>query len=192
MHHIQNGEMKMTFRNRLNDYILQAKCSSKELATASGLSEGTISRYRKGYRVPGIDSEQVRALAEGLHQLLPDPPSVEEIRESICDSIGNVLSISFDTYIRNLKQLLRSFEISNNELGRKLNYDPSYISRILSGQRRPGDIHKFTHDVAVYVAHQKVEEVKPPSLADFLGCDEQTISTADGLQDQIEKWLCSD
>ncbi|MEE0843363.1 MAG: hypothetical protein U0L75_03435, partial [Ruminococcus sp.] len=73
-----------------------------------------------------------------------------------------------------------------------LNYDPSYISRILSGQRRPGDIHKFTHDVAVYVAHQKAEEVKPPSLADFLGCDEQTISTADGLQDQIEKWLCSD
>lgn len=184
--------MKMTFRNRLNDYILQAKCSSKELATASGLSEGTISRYRKGYRVPGIDSEQVRALAEGLHQLLPDPPSVEEIRDSICDSIGNVLSISFDTYIRNLKQLLRSFEISNNELGRKLNYDPSYISRILSGQRRPGDIHKFTHDVAVYVAHQKAEEVKPPFLADFLGCDEQTISTADGLQEQIEKWLCSD
>ena len=99
----------MTFQNRLNDYILQAKCSSKELATASGLSEGTISRYRKGYRVPGIDSEQVRSLAEGLHQLLPDPPSVEEIRESICDSIGNGLSISFEKDMRNIKHLLRGF-----------------------------------------------------------------------------------
>ena len=90
MHHIQNGEMKMTFRNRLNDYILQAKCSSKELATASGLSEGTISRYRKGYRVPGIDSEQVRALAEALHQLRADPLSVEAIRAGISDTIGNI------------------------------------------------------------------------------------------------------
>ena len=110
----------MTFRDRLNDYILQAKCSSKELATASGLSEGTISRYRKGYRVPGIDSEQVYSLARGLHELLPDPPSVEEIRTEIRNSIGNGVSISFDIYIRKLKQLLRQFEISNNALVRNL------------------------------------------------------------------------
>ena len=60
----------MTFQNQLNDYILQARCSSKELATASGLSEGTISRYRKGYRVPGVASEQVTALAAGLYTIL--------------------------------------------------------------------------------------------------------------------------
>ncbi|MBR1482851.1 MAG: hypothetical protein IJ598_07805, partial [Ruminococcus sp.] len=76
----------MTFQNLLNDYILQAQCSSKELAIASGLSEGTISRYRKGYRVPGRDSEQVVALAQGLHQLLGDPPSVEELRDSLRNS----------------------------------------------------------------------------------------------------------
>ena len=185
----------MTFQNQLNDYILQARCSSKELATASGLSEGTISRYRKGYRVPGIASEQVAALASGLYSLMRDKDeqiTEEHILATLRDSIGNGLNISYEVYIQNLKQLLRSFEISNNELGRKLNYDPSYISRILSGQRRPGDIRKFTEDVAVYIAHQKADEVRPPSLADFLGCDEQTISTADGLQGQIEKWLCSD
>lgn len=185
----------MTFQNQLNDYILQARCSSKELATASGLSEGTISRYRKGYRVPGIASEQVSALASGLFSLLKDKDSQiteEHILTTLRDSIGNGLVVSYDVYIKNLKQLLRSFEISNNELGRKLNYDPSYISRILSGQRRPGDIRKFTEDVAAYIAHQKADEVRPPSLAEFLGCDEQTISTPDGLQAQIEAWLCAD
>ena len=185
----------MTFQNQLNDYILKAKCSSKELAEASGLSEGTISRYRKGYRVPGIDSEQLKSLATGLHSLLSDKDvklSEEEILETLIDSIGNGLSISFDAYIQNLKLLLKSFEISNNELGRKLNYDPSYISRILSGQRRPGDIIKFTEDVAAYIAYQKADEVRPPSLSDFFGCDEKDISTADGLKKQIEKWLCSD
>lgn len=185
----------MTFQNQLNDYILKAKCSSKELAEASGLSEGTISRYRKGYRVPGIDSEQLRSLASGLYSLLSDNDcqlSEEEILETLCDSIGNGLSITFDTYIQNLKLLLKSFEISNNELGRKLNYDPSYISRILSGQRRPGDIGKFTEDVAAYIAYQKANEVRPASLPEFLGCDEETISAAHGLQKQIEKWLCSD
>ena len=118
----------MTFQNQLNDYILQAKCSSKELALASGLSEGTISRYRKGYRVPGVDSVQLRSLAAGLSQLLSKsetPMTEEEILETLCDSIGNGLAVSYETYIQNLKQLLKTFEISNNELGRKLNYDPS-------------------------------------------------------------------
>ena len=108
----------MTFQNQLNDYILQARCSSKELATASGLSEGTISRYRKGYRVPGIASEQVSALASGLYSLLNDKdPQItkEHILTTLRDSIGNGLVISYDVYIKNLKQLLRSFEISNIE-----------------------------------------------------------------------------
>ena len=185
----------MTFQNQLNDYILQAKCSSKELALASGLSEGTISRYRKGYRVPGVDSVQVRSLAAGLSQLLSKSEyhmTEEDILENLCDSIGNGLAVSYETYIQNLKQLLKTFEISNNELGRKLNYDPSYISRILSGQRRPGDIHKFTEDVAAYIAFQKSLEVHPTNLTEFLGCDESVISTAEGLQGQIENWLCSD
>ena len=93
--------MLMTFQNQLNDYILQARCSSKELATASGLSEGTISRYRKGYRVPGIASEQVSALASGLYSLLNDKdPQItkEHILTTLRDSIGNGLVITLEEF----------------------------------------------------------------------------------------------
>lgn len=187
--------IEMKFKNRLNDYILQANCSSKELALASGLSEGTISRYRKGYRVPGLESEHLRNLAAGLYAILSRTDSEiseAEIYASLRQTVDKGLPISLDAYISKLKQLLRTCESSNNELGRKLNYDPSYISRILSGQRRPADIRKFTTNVASYIAHQKAEEIACDPLMELLGCTQQDISSSDTLQDEIFKWLSSD
>ena len=184
----------MTFHDKLNDYILQAKCSSKELALASGLSEGTISRYRKGYRVPNVHGAHFAGLTKGLYELLSkrDPGiSREEVTESLKKLIDKGYGIDYDTFIEKLKQLLRSFEISNNELGRRLNYDPSYISRILSGQRRPADIRKFTANVAHYIAHQKADELEPSVICKGLGCDDQVVNDPDRLQEEVEKWLSS-
>lgn len=184
----------MTFHDKLNDYILQARCSSKELALASGLSEGTISRYRKGYRVPNVRGAHFAGLTKGLYELLSkrDPGvSREEVTESLKKLIDKGYGIDYDTFIEKLKQLLRSFEISNNELGRRLNYDPSYISRILSGQRRPADIRKFTANVAHYIAHQKADELEPSVICKGLGCDDQVVNDPDRLQEEVEKWLSS-
>ena len=47
----------MDFKEKLNEYIEQLGCTSKELAQASGLSAATISRYRSGDRLPQRDSE---------------------------------------------------------------------------------------------------------------------------------------
>lgn len=184
----------MAFHDRLNDYILQAKCSSKELAQASCLSEGTISRYRKGYRVPNVRGEHFAGLTKGLYQLLskqyPDITE-EEISESLKKLIDKSYGIDYDTFIEKLKQLLRGFEISNNELGRRLNYDPSYISRILSGQRRPADIRKFNANVAYYIAHQKADELEPSRICEVLGCDGRVVEDCDRLQEEVENWLSS-
>ena len=173
----------MTFHDRLNDYILQAKCSSKELAQASKLSEGTISRYRKGYRVPNVRGDHFAGLTKGLYGILSkqDPDITEE---EISESLKKLIDKSYG-------QLLRGFEISNNELGRRLNYDPSYISRILSGQRRPADIRKFNANVAYYIAHQKADELEPSTICEVLGCDGQVVEDRDRLQEEVENWLSS-
>lgn len=184
----------MTFHERLNDYILQAKCSSKELALASGLSEGTISRYRKGYRVPNVRGEHFAGLTKGLYELLEKnncDVTQEEVTESLKKLIDKGYGIDYDTFIEKLKQLMKSFDISNNELGRRLNYDPSYISRILSGQRRPADIRKFNANVAYYIAHQKADELEPSRICEVLGCDGQVGNDRDRLQEEVEKWLAS-
>lgn len=184
----------MTFQNLLNDYILQAKCSSKELSIASGLSEGTISRYRKGHRVPGANSEHLKNLAAGLFKLLSEQShdvNCDEIYNNLRKTVDTGLSVDYNIYVSKLKRLLRLFKISNNELGRKLNYDPSYISRILSGQRRPGDIRKFTNDVSYYIAFQKSDEFMPDSLAGFLGCSQDDTRSHQSLQNVIAVWLIS-
>lgn len=188
----RNGENDMTFHESLNDYILQAKCSSKELAIASGLSEGTISRYRKGYRVPNLRGTHFKGLTDGLYQLLSKRnPKItrEEIFESLKKTIDKGYGVDYDAFIAKLKLLLRSFEISNNELGRRLNYDPSYISRILSGQRRPADIRKFTANIAYYIARQKAEELETSTIKKCLGCDDQVARDPDRLQKEVEIWL---
>ena len=111
--------------------------------------------------------------------------------KSIFNGIDKSYGIDYDTFIDKLKQLLRGFEISNNELGRRLNYDPSYISRILSGQRRPADIRKFNANVAYYIAHQKADELEPSTICEVLGCDGQVVEDRDRLQEEVENWLSS-
>ena len=59
----------MDFSEQLNNYISEIDCSSKELSDISGLSPAVISRYRSGERTPGIRSEQLNSLVEGLYKL---------------------------------------------------------------------------------------------------------------------------
>ena len=56
----------MTFQDCLNSYIEELRCSGKELAANSGISETIISRYRKGERVPATDSEYLKKLSAGI------------------------------------------------------------------------------------------------------------------------------
>ena len=151
-------------------------------------------RYRKGYRVPNVRGDHFAGLTKGLYGLLSkqDPDiTEEEISESLKKLIDKSYGIDYDTFIDKLKQLLRGFEISNNELGRRLNYDPSYISRILSGQRRPADIRKFNANVAYYIAHQKADELEPSTICEVLGCDGKVVEDRDRLQEEVENWLSS-
>lgn len=56
----------MTFQEQLNLYIEELSCSGRELAKNSGISETILSRYRKGERLPGADSDYLKKLAAGI------------------------------------------------------------------------------------------------------------------------------
>ena len=56
----------MTFQELLNSYIEEITCTAKELAKNSDISETTISRYRKGERIPSSVSENLKRLASGI------------------------------------------------------------------------------------------------------------------------------
>jgi len=59
----------MNFSEQLNHYIEFLNCTSKELSNTSKLSEGTLSRYRNGMRIPKYQSTQITDIAHGLFQI---------------------------------------------------------------------------------------------------------------------------
>ena len=69
----------MTFQEQLNLYIEELSCSGRELAKNSGISETILSRYRKGERLPGADSDYLKKLAAGI-ALTAEPVSYTHLR----------------------------------------------------------------------------------------------------------------
>ena len=127
----------MDFAARLNAYVADVGCSAKELADASGISPAAISRYRTGDRTPDPDGPQLRALAEGLAALSAGALDASAVHDELAFAISG-LSVDSYTYLANLHALLAAADVSNSDLARALSFDPSYISRVLSGARRDG------------------------------------------------------
>lgn len=182
----------MSFCETLNQYMKLFGCSGRELAGISGVSKVTISRYLKGERAPKSDSEILRKLSVGLSRIsekTDSPLDSEQIFSVLSSAAGLEPEINYKAFLSNLRSVLSTLEISNNELARELNYDPSYISRILSGQRKPADVMKFTSSVAAYISERYLDFdlaslSGSPLSADF-------ARSSDNLISQIVSRLCS-
>ncbi|MGN0165323.1 MAG: helix-turn-helix domain-containing protein [Lachnospiraceae bacterium] len=184
----------MKFCDKLNEYVVQIGCTNKELAAASGLGQGTISRYRNGERTPNPGSEQIIGLATGLAALAKGRKirlQEEEILKALSETVNDGITVDYRIYISNLGTLLDALNINNNELARELNYDPSYISRILSGQRHPAEIRKFTADIAAYIVRCYGNERNAAALSALFGCKTEDIRQPQSLFDMTVKWLGS-
>ena len=59
----------MQFKDILNKYMEELKCTNKELSNTSGISESVISRYRNGDRIPRENTEQLTKLSLGLYNI---------------------------------------------------------------------------------------------------------------------------
>ena len=189
-------ERRMEFRERLNTYIDLLGCTSSELAEAAGLSVATVSRYRSGERVPQSRGSQVRALAGGIASLsaqrgdepvLNEPDVLVRLQEAASGGAAD-----YDLFRSNLGTLLATLEISNSELARSLSYDPSYISRIISGSRRPADLPKFVQQVAGVVGRRCGNPAHAGEIASLVGCSAEQVSTPESCAVLVGAWLTSD
>lgn len=90
----------------------------------------------------------------------------------------------------NLRLALDTFGIAGNRIARYLDYDPSYISRILAGQRRPADLPAFIDGVATYIArnHNTGEGVEKAAKLTGMPADElrDEKALADALRNFLE------
>lgn len=182
----------MDFKEKLNEYIEQLGCTSKELAQASGLSAATISRYRSGERLPQWDSENYNKLIAGLSGLAQEK-CISSLTES---AISETLSIfSENTFVdihrlqTNFNYLLNTLSLNVSELSRALNYDASYISRIRNGQRKPADPQEFATKITDFVTHKYQDVAQKSQIAALIGCDADAFKDPDIYRTSLFHWL---
>lgn len=121
----------MTFQEQLNLYIEELSCSGRELAQNSGISETILSRYRKGERLPGADSDYLKKLAAGI-ALTAEQKGKKKDQESVLEVLLAALKQEEKSeifYYQKFDILLRELEINVSKMASALHYDPSYISK---------------------------------------------------------------
>ena len=184
------------FSEHLNKYIQIIECTNTELSAVSGLSVKTIGRYRKGERVPKSCSEQIDKLTAGIVGIAKSKSiNLDEnnVRGNLNSAIvtEEKISVDYDTFLFNLNRLLDTLEISNASLAKSLKYDASYISRIRAGSRKPGDIFKFSENIAM-ISEKKVHSEKLTSeLSNLLGIESKELDSRLKCSEKIKDWLVS-
>lgn len=178
----------MEFCNLLNQYMEKLDCTAREFAQATGLSPASLSRYRAGDRVPSGD--QIQKIMDGILSLAQ--------ARGICDIQAETVKTDFEGFLEEtafdygkftakLNTLLSTLDISVSELSRTLHFDPSYLSRIRQGQRRPSDRDGFISGVCQYVVRQR----SPESIAGLIGCCAKAIDSESTCFAALCQWLGS-
>lgn len=184
----------MTFSEKLNEYIDLLGISYSRLAKASGLSTSTISHYVRGEREPAGKSEQMEKIIGGILAAAKEKDillSENALRAELLDTVNDGLNIEYDAYLFNLNLLLKTLGVKGSVLAKALAYDPSHISKILSGQRRPGDIAKFTYRVASYIARNFRSESEIAAVEKLIGQGEKNLDHPRPMCDALIIWLGS-
>lgn len=182
----------MRFCDVFNQYLNMLKISYPAFAQYTGMSLSSVRRYKIGESEPAADSEQLRKIAGGIYRLAQEqqmPLKENEILAELQNTLKNHLSIDYSAYTANLNMLLRQMEIRVTVLAKALSFDPSYISKILSGQRKPAHIDEFTKSVSAFVSRNCADETHIRHLAALVGCDEADLDNPRERCSAIVSWL---
>ena len=161
----------MSFSERLDSYLKELGVSAKELSLESGVSQVVISRYRTGQRIPSLDNRGVlEELAHGIealsHKNDREPISAADVLEAFASDLS-LLNVPFN--YENFNFLIRELSLNASEMSRVMNYDPSYISRIRTGKRRPPDPEEFVNTLCKFIYPSLGKNVSVTAFRDLLG-----------------------
>lgn len=182
----------MRFSEVMNTYMALLNFSQKELAEQSGISRASISRYCSGIRTPVKDSVQIRKLAE-VFAMRAETAGLSLSETEILKALNDTLQVpshgDFLLFLEHLNRLLRILPIRISELARALNYDPSHISKILSGSRRPGNQERFVSQTAAFLAQRLARPADLETFCRFTGLAEDDLSSPEKARQVLETWF---
>ena len=182
----------MIFSEVLNDYMQMLGISSTMLSDRSEISTSSISRYRAGEREPAYDSKYLDQLIDSIYEISLEKNikiDKEDMSKKMRTSLSSYLGISYDQYLSNLSSIMKTFDIKVNSVAKFLSYDPSHISKILSGQRRPGNVSTFTNDISEYLASRLASSKDYEKLGNLLGNESVQKMDDTEMQEYITYWI---
>lgn len=147
----------MNFSELLIDYCEKVGCSNVELSKASGIDASLISRLKKGSRTITAESETLVKICKGL-LFLAKEKSVANFPKDIYEKFNHVLLENskkeleqITIFSQNLNYIIEQLNISNAHLAKFLSVDPSLISRIRTGKRKPADMDEMISSFSDYL-----------------------------------------
>lgn len=190
-----------SFARVLNDYCNGFSCSNKELAELCGISASSLSRYRRGERVPDPEGDAVRKIAQGLATLTvtdPGQPKLDEksIRTLLVSSIESSRPNVY-TFRSRLDDLMRGLSITNAEMARHTHVDPSFLSRIRNGQRFPAEPETYARSFSTLIARRSLDPGMEEALLRVAGPSEALKEGLDAhdqaaIASLVQNWLLED
>ncbi len=178
----------MTFSEQLNKYIQDLGCSSQEIAKASGLSASVISRYRNGDRTPSLRSVQLKQLAQGLSDISNYSIPQEDIYNTLATCLNDI-SIDYEQLSKNFNQLVSVLNISVADLSRSIGYDPSFLSKIRTGNRAPSKPKDFVEAVCDFVVTKFVSSDNKKTVATLINCSANDLKDKSHYLSKLINWF---
>lgn len=185
---------------------LAAKEKSKEKTSDKVTAEGKTSNKATA----GEKMSNKAAAGEDSGQSRPEAPSGYVLSENEIFQVLNAIVcegpvVDYDTFLANLNALMKALDLKTSDLAKALKYDPSHISKILSGSRRPGNLRAFITDTASYVARHFTDSRDIRVIEELTGGPQKPADTGTApagtggkqpgseaaRQERLMTWLCS-
>ena len=199
----------MGFAEEFGRCIDELGCCAVDLSDLTGLSRSTISRYRNGSRLPSEESipqlaeALVRASAVSADISLADtsaPPGldvalIEEISRRLSQSLrSDQPEYDYELFRERMNALIDALGITLSDLSNALNHDPSHLSRIRTGRRRPGDPRVLAAGLAGYISRTYTSEADLRTIEQAISFRSVPASCAPdfpgaGLEIALLDWL---
>lgn len=193
----------MSFATVLDAYCRALDATNREIAERCNVSPSALSRYRAGERTPEAGGEVISDLATGIAELSREQ-GIEDASQP--DSVLSALEVALTgsrmvgmSYSKRLDALMTLLDIRNADLARSINVDPSYLSRIRSGQRSPADQRTFTENCARFTArwcfdHNDLDRLRElvSSVDEVAERLELDLDSESDLAELLHIWLLGD
>ena len=192
----------MSFASVLNSYCDSLDCTNAVIAHRCGISASALSRYRSGDRVP-TNSDTVGRIAGGIAELSraqnPDEALSREGVYAALEAARKGLVISGETFGDRVNRLMEALGMRNAETARQSGIDPSYLSRIRSGQRTPLNREGLADMIAHAAARRCLANGAIGRLVAIMPLESEVLEGGSLvydpemlLADDIKQWLLSD